>query len=238
MYACHLNHPELIRTLVEYGKPPDINLRDRYQHFSPLIESLYSYKSDNDAQIIEFLLLKGAEVDIIGYKKGFFIFPSSPVTISIKRGNYAALKLLINYGANLHVTPREHIQSFVKDSSPAYNIPYALGQYSKESYSWGYGIVYFTVDLILKSLQKDTSSVIECLFLLLEAGCPTVLDMHENNGRVQEIYSQVTDITQARPLKWQCRKFLRMNLGLFKPTHVCCLPIAKPLQRYILCMDS
>ena len=237
MYACHLKHPELVRALVEYGKPPDVNLRDRCQHFSPLIELLYSYRSGDDAQLIEFLLQKGAEVDIIGYKKGFFIFPNSPVTISIKRGNYAALKFLINYGANLHVTPREHIQSFVKDSTSAYNIPYVLGQYRNQNYPWGHGIVCFTVDLILKTIQKDSGTLIECLFLLLEAGCPTVLDMHENNGKAQEIYSEVTDVAIARPLKWQCRKFIRMDLGLFKPNHVFCLPLAKPLQRYLLCMD-
>ena len=236
MYACHLNHHELIKTLVEYGKPPDVNLRDRYQHFSPLTESLYSYRSDADAKIIEFLLEKGADVDIIGYKKGFFVFPNSPVTISIKRGNYVALKLLINYGANFHVTPREHIQSFVKDST-AYSIPYTLGQYRRQTYSWGHGIVCFTMDLILKCLPDDSHNLVECLYILLEAGCPTVVTMHENNDRVEKIYSQVTDLKHPRSLKWQCRKFLRMDLGLFKPPHVCSLPIPKPLQRYILCRD-
>ena len=237
MYACHLNHQELIRTLVEYGKPPDVNLRDRYQHFSPLIESLYSYNNDADAEIIEFLLHRGADIDIIGYKKGFFVFPNSPITISIKQGNYIALKLLINYGANLHVTPREHIQSFVKDSSPAYNIPYALGQYRKQNYSWGHGIACFTMDLILKSSPGHSQSLMECLYILLEAGCPTVLTMYESDTRVEQIYSEMMDLKQPRSLKWQCRKFLRMDLGLFKPPHVYSLPIAKPLHRYILCRD-
>ncbi len=237
MYACHLNDPPLIRALVEYGKPPDVNLRDRYQHFSPLIEALHSCRADTDSmQVIQYLLQKGADVDVIGYKKGFFVFPHSPVTICIKRGNFPALKLLIQYGANLHVTPREYIQSFIEDSMPAYEIPYTLGQYRHELCLWGHGVVRYTVDSIVKSQHEDSAHK-ECLYLLLEAGCSASVDMYENHQRVQQIFSEITMTVKPRSLKWQCRKFLRMGLGFFKPVHVAQLPLPTPLKKYVLCMD-
>ena len=56
-------------------------------------------------------------------------------------------------------------------------------------------------------------------------------------GIRKAIKELIIDLDKFRPLKWQCRKFLRNECRMFKPKDVAKLPLPPAMQNYLLCQN-